>query len=150
MANNTSQSILGKLTKAVESLADLRIVTCVGDVRIAISDDNKPSLSVPASTDGAEGIYTSINLVSGDILNAISERYATTGDTWIHDFHKEQVATGREIVATNVEAIKQLADSAGQKIGALLNSTDSERTANANTSGVQPSVSGQADPESTE
>ncbi len=150
MANDTNQSILGKLTKAIESLADLRIVTCVGDVRIAISDDNKPSLSVPASADGAEGIYTSINLVSGDILNAISERYATTGDTWIHDFHKEQVATGRDIVATNVEAIKQLADSAGQKIGALLNSTDSERTASVTTSAVPPTVPDEADSDSTD
>ena len=122
-----ADEIFDRLIRGVESLADLRIATIVGDVEITIDSNGKATLSHEQTESPAKypGALTSINLVDGDINNSITERLYDN-ETFM-TFHNEQVEAGRKIVETNVKTITELARSAGESLKNLL-SRDSSRS----------------------
>ena len=126
MPEDQKQTILNKLLRAAESLADLRVTTCVGDVRVSVSATNRVSLT--NAPDGLRAIYTSVNLITGDMTNAIHDEFADPeSPNSLLDFHQEQVKNGRDIVTTNFQMVKELVSDAKDTVAELLRGTSSER-----------------------
>ena len=60
--------------------------------------------------DRPSGFVTSINLLTGDIRNAVSPQYADASGDKLAVFHQQQVELGRSIVSDNLRAIGELAE----------------------------------------
>ena len=126
MPEDQKYTILDKLMRAAESLADLRVTTCVGDVRVSVSPANRVSLT--NAPDGLRAIYTSMNLITGDMTNAIHDDFADPESaSSLLAFHQQQVKTGRDIVTTNFQMVKDLVSDAKDTVAELLRRTSSER-----------------------
>lgn len=111
-----AKSIAEKLSNTLESLAELRVATGVGDFKLDISQDAGGGMKVrPSQTTQLDGLYTEVNLVSGDVITLIHASYKDKDDP-VLAMHQAQVENGRHIVATNVATIRDLLSSASEKI----------------------------------
>ena len=117
-----AKSIAEKLSNTLESLAELRIATGVGEFQLDISEDSAGGgMKVrPSQTTQLDGLYTEVNLVSGDVITLIHASYKDKDDP-VFAMHQAQVENGRRIVATNVATIRDLLSSASEKIQDALN-----------------------------
>ena len=104
--------LLDRLFTAMKNAVDLRIVTVVGDFTVEGFDDPDKPLRVML---GAEqgGLFTSINLVTGDIRCALSKEYTGAQNTDLQAFHAKQVELARDIVANNLKVLGDLAEKFG-------------------------------------
>lgn len=109
-------SILERLAQVAESLAELRIITGVGEVQIQVDADENVRLA--PTSEQITGLYSNINLVTGDIVTLIDKAYEGA-DNPIMAFHDSQVENGRKIVSTNIQTIERLATS--DKVKELFN-----------------------------
>lgn len=120
------ESAFDKLYESVVSLMTLEIATMVVDGGfMTVDKDKKLSVSFgqPPAPQAAPGAYTSINMVSGDIVNAVSREFAPAGtgpDPAVVAFHQTQVKASQEIIAANVKVLMDLAQIAGKNLGEVL------------------------------
>ena len=115
-------SILERLSHTIESLAELRVVTAVGDVTINVTVDrqNNDVTALPAENlPGIPGIFSEINLITGDVKTLIHQDFKDENNP-IAKVHAEQIKNGQKIVADNVNTITRLAQSASDEIKNLL------------------------------
>lgn len=147
-----ADTILQKISKTLESLAELRVTTVVGDITATISVDPSGGVAVTPKT-GAESvrcIHSEINLMQGDIITLVNAAYETAEpentaqearEHPVLKMHNAQIANGRDIVNTNVKMllslVKSISDSS--KAGATL-----EKLVNSEGSGVNPLPEGSA------
>ena len=116
------KSIMDRLANTVESLAELRVVTAVGDVQIqvTVNEEDKEVVALPeGKTTGLPGIFSEVNLISGDIVTLIDKEFSKNDDP-VQKVHDAQVTNGRKIVATNVRTIISLAESATGLVKGML------------------------------
>ena len=114
--------ILQRLSQTIESLAELRVVTAVGDVTINVKVDHQSNdvTALPAENlPGIPGIFSEVNLFTGDIKTLIHQDYKDENNP-IAKMHAEQIKNGQKIVADNVNTITRLAQSASDEIKSLL------------------------------
>lgn len=123
------ETAFDKLYESVVSLMTLEIATLVVDGGfMTVDKDKKLSVSFapagqPPAPQAAPGAYTSINMVSGDIVNAVSREFAPAGtgsDPAVVAFHQTQVKASQEIIAANVKVLMDLAQVAGKNLGEVL------------------------------
>lgn len=120
-----ASSALGTILETLKSLADLEIATVVTDAGFLQLDDKGTIKFVapPEAKQGAAGVYTRINLVGGDILNVVSKAYAPTesnSTSPVMAFHQTQVLASKEVIATNMKTLAELARLAGENFSELL------------------------------
>ena len=107
--SNANQGILDRLTQAIGNAVELEILTVVSDFQVTDFDDPKKRMQIQL-TGEAKGFMTSINLLTGDIRNAVSPEYSDASGDKLAAYHLQQVELGRSIVADNLRAIGDLAD----------------------------------------
>lgn len=90
--------IFDKVIKTLDGLTTLNVETIVVDAT------------------GNKAIKTEMNLIGGDIKTRIDKVFVTGDLTSIREFHNEQVANARDVVASNVAAMVDLAERIGDKI----------------------------------
>ncbi|SOD91227.1 hypothetical protein [Caenispirillum bisanense] len=123
------ETAFDKLYESVVSLMTLEIATLVVDGGfMTVDKDKKLSVSFatagqPSAQQAAPGAYTSINMVSGDIVNAVSREFAPVGtgsDPGVVAFHQTQAKASQEIIAANVKVLMELAQVVGKNLGEVL------------------------------
>ncbi len=100
--------LLGKIGDALERLLTLDIQTVIAPMGVQKAADGDWTLS-PNPGKAVEGITTRIRLEQGDIQNAMSEGAITNSK--LMEIHSKQVELSRQIVAENVKALVELAQS---------------------------------------
>ncbi len=95
-------SIWDQLLRGARSAVELRVTTIVADIVVS-GDLKQPTVTIPKDTSHA--LATSINLVDGDITNAIPKEFWSRENAAIREFHQQQVEQASEIVARNIRLI---------------------------------------------
>ncbi len=94
-----------KIEKSLANLVTLDIVTAVGSPD---GTDLKPDY-------GKDRVMTTkIDLLQGDITNVIDEAFVSGDLESLRSFHENQVLKGQEIVHDNLQALKELYETARQ------------------------------------
>lgn len=118
-------SIGQRLARALESLVELQIYTCVGTPEFEVRQDPESGLTLRPK-DGKVAVsttcYTEINLVSGDIINLVPEAHLAADDP-LRAIHAAQVESGLGIVKQNVETLRDLLKDANEELRAWLRTT---------------------------
>jgi hypothetical protein len=110
-------TILERLSDTVESLAELRVITGVGAVKLDITagGTSGPTVAPSQSSASVSGIYSEVNLITGDIVTLIDSEFNDPNNPTL-ELHKAQVENGRHIVTTNINTIIRLVQAAGEKL----------------------------------
>ena len=98
-------AFLDTLKNAAENVATLTITTAVGG---AVPVADKPGRYTPA--DNSEIMYSSIDLLTGDITSIISPSFLTPQQATIRQYHQAREDMGRDIIKQNIECLEKLAD----------------------------------------
>ena len=111
-ADGRISGLLDRLFTAMKNAVDLRIVTVVSDFTVQGFDDPDNPMRI---TLGAQqgGLFTSINLATGDIRCAMSKAYTGAQNKDVQDFHAKQVELARDVVANNLKVLGDLAEKFG-------------------------------------
>ena len=118
------KTVAQRLSNTLESLAELRVATGVGEFKLRISADTGGGGGMkvdPVQATELAGLYTEINLISGDVITLVHENYKAKDDP-VLAMHLAQVDNGRRIVATNVATIRELLSTAEGGIKGALDS----------------------------
>ncbi len=97
--------------EGLEKLTTLQVNTLVGDYKfLYIKKDglDVPDLTKLDPTSGDQRMSSVINLISGDISTAMTEKFATEYKE-LRDYHMIREAQGHEIIRRNIEVLKDIA-----------------------------------------
>lgn len=101
---NDKVSFLDKAIAGLSNLTRLEINTLVGDYSFHKTGDITTALDV-AST--KERMCSQINLVSGDITMAMTEKFVTDYKE-LRDYHMVRETQGHDIVMKNIEVLEKI------------------------------------------
>ena len=101
------EGLLKKVGEALDGLLTLNIQTVVAP--LDVKDAGGEWTLSPKTGNAVEGITTRIRLEQGDIQNAMSE--GAISNSKLMEIHNKQVELSRQIVADNVKALVELAQS---------------------------------------
>ncbi|TDF38221.1 hypothetical protein EYS14_11035 [Alteromonadaceae bacterium M269] len=93
------------LIEKAKSVATLKIVTAVGNAKAQAGDS---SALEPA--DNAKVMYSSINLLEGDITTIIPDEFTQPPLSSLRQFHQTREDMGRQIIRENIACLKELVD----------------------------------------
>ena len=102
------KTLKDRVFDALWNAMELRILTVVSPLDIKNFDARGQAVEV-VPTGTQRGLFTSINLATGDIRCAVSPEYEAGGNEEMRAFHTRQVELGREIVANNLKLLGDLA-----------------------------------------
>ncbi len=110
-ATKKEESFVEKAIKGLEKLTTLQVNTMVGDYRFINEgetgkDPDYTKLN-PTSTD--QRMSSVINLISGDISTAMTEKFAVEYKE-LRDYHLIREAQGHEIIRKNIQVLKDIAE----------------------------------------
>ncbi len=111
--SRTKKPLKERVVDALWNAMELRVVSVVSPISIQHFDERYKQLKVqlsPASEGSQKALFTSINLVTGDIRSAVSPEYEAGGDTGMPAFHARQVELARETVANNLQVLCELSE----------------------------------------
>ena len=93
------------------------MITGVGSVKLDITagGTNGPTVTPSPSSANVSGIYSEVNLITGDIVTLIDNEFNDPNNPTL-EFHKTQVENGRHIVTANINTIIRLVQAAGDKL----------------------------------
>ncbi|MFT4928606.1 MAG: hypothetical protein ACI8WB_004725 [Phenylobacterium sp.] len=95
-------SFLDDLEKNIANVANLEIKTIVGEATFA--QDGSYTVN-----DEAKTMYSSVNLLQGDITSIIPESFLSPPYETIRQYHQAREEEGRKIIADNINCLKELA-----------------------------------------
>lgn len=102
-SSNPKQSVLKKITDALNNLVTLEIITAVGAVK---SDENgRPVLDY---SQNPKVILTKIDLLQGDTTTVFNEEFVTGNYQSLQTYHAAREAAGHKMIQDNIAAIKSL------------------------------------------
>ncbi|MHC1775009.1 MAG: hypothetical protein AB9834_06290 [Lentimicrobium sp.] len=105
---NDPETFIQKAIRGLSQLTTLQVNTMVGDYKFI--EDSKGKIDYtrldPTSTD--QRMSSVINLISGDISTAMTEKFATEYKD-LRDYHLIREAQGHEIIRKNIEVLKEIA-----------------------------------------
>lgn len=121
-------SVLSRLAQAAESLVSLEVATVVADKPILVEEKDGRMQARPrqiSGASGADGAYTRIDLLQGDMLNVVASSYVPEegATSPVLEFHEKQVGTAKDIVAKNIDTVINLASAVSRRVFDLLNET---------------------------
>ena len=96
-------SFLDELQQKAENIATLKIITAVGDAQ---PDADNPGSYKPA--DDAKVLYSSINLLDGDMTSIIPEAFLEAPMSSIRQYHQTREDNGRQIIKDNIDCLIKL------------------------------------------
>lgn len=99
------KSPIDTLKQIFDSLVTLNIVTSVGDVDISPVPAGAQRLSIRP---GAKVLWTSINMLEGDIKTSIHPDFAGDAGKELRAFHASRELQGQAIIKNNLEALEKL------------------------------------------
>ena len=99
-------SFLENAIAGLSNLTRLEINTLVGNYTFNKEGDT-PTTIINDST--GERMCSQINLVTGDITTAMTEKFVTEYKE-LRDYHTTQVSQGHEIISKNIDVLKQILD----------------------------------------
>lgn len=104
-------SVVDDLLDKAKDVVNLEIITVVANPKVKI-ENNRIQLS--ATTDDlkdSQTIYSNINLIDGDITRIIPEVFYKPESNLaaVRQIHQSSEDQGREIIASNIKALEQLA-----------------------------------------
>ena len=94
--------LLAKLNAAFERMTTLDITTAVGEAT------KNPDTGRYEPAAGSKTLYTSIDLIGGDILNIVPGDFGEGADDALRAFHQSQVAAAQATVKAHLEAVEKL------------------------------------------
>ncbi|NQZ05566.1 MAG: hypothetical protein HRT35_00255 [Algicola sp.] len=97
-------AFLDDLASKAEQIVNLQIKTIIGE---ATFDPNDKSGKYTLS-DNAQIMYTSINLLDGDITSIVPESFLSDKLSNMRQYHQSREAMGRQIIKDNIECLKEL------------------------------------------
>lgn len=116
-ATKKEESFVDKAIKGLEKLTTLQVNTLVGDYKFMnegeTGKDTDYTKLNPTST--AERMSSVINLISGDISTAMTEKFATEYKD-LRDYHLIREAQGHEIIRKNIEVLKDIAEAISKSL----------------------------------
>ncbi len=99
-------AFLDDLANKAENIANLQIKTIIGEATFDPNDESgKYTLN-----DNAQTMYTSIDLLQGDITSIIPESFLSDKLANIRQYHQSREEMGRQIIKDNIECLKELAE----------------------------------------
>jgi hypothetical protein len=118
--NTKADALIRRIEDALQNLVTLRVVTAVTPLRaVAFTADGTPTTdpsmmkqwNLLPTGEAANGMVTEINLIEGDIRNAMSPDFGGEDRKSLREFHLQQVSQSRTIVHDNIQAVLDLARS---------------------------------------
>lgn len=110
-----TESILSRLTRALDSAVSLEVTTVVADFSVEI-EEGKP-FKVSSSGQVTKGIHTRIDLIQGDMGTIVAnDAYDPNKPSPLQALHAEQVANAQKIVQANLQMVGQLAQWLGNSV----------------------------------
>ncbi len=104
---NEADSKVSFLDKAIAGLSNLTVLevnTLVGDYSFNKTDDINTSIDVTSAKDR---MCSQINLVSGDITTAMTEKFVTDYKE-LRDYHATRESQGHDIILKNIEVLGKI------------------------------------------
>ena len=95
-----------KIMDVLQAVQQLQVVTAVG--KVTVTDAFDPGGRRIDIADDQKAMVTAIDLVQGDIVNALDEAFVPGGDDTLRRFHEKQVEQGNEIVRRNIRLLTEL------------------------------------------
>ncbi len=95
--------LLDKILAKAEDFGTLTIKTVVGD----ITTDPK-TMKLKIGEGRTDSIFTTIDLIDGDITTLVSAKFLENEYKSIFDFHKEREKEGAAIIDKNIKALKSI------------------------------------------
>ncbi len=100
--------LMDRIKKSLKNLITLEIITTVGQVELTINEDNEISVTGIKDSKDCKSIWTTINLLEGDISTVYDPEYVTGQYHALRDFHKAREDQGHQIIKDNIAALKEL------------------------------------------
>ncbi len=101
--------LLDKIRNALTELVQLKIVTAVGPIKATVDPQDSTRI-VPEVTSIQDSslMYTRINLLDGDIVTCIPDKFVTGDYKDLREFHTAREKQGHEMIKGNFAALKEL------------------------------------------
>lgn len=120
-ANKEEKSFVEKAIKGLEKLTTLQVNTLVGNYKFLGEKEKEEGGNEepdytrldPTSTD--ERMSSVINLISGDISTAMTEKFVVEYKE-LRDYHLTREAQGHEIIRKNIEVLKDIAQAISKNL----------------------------------
>ena len=111
---STVDEVKQSIRDGLKSAVNLQIVTYVGNVKPAITSEDGKLIDINWTNIGVAAddfaIATQINLAEGDIITITPSQVNDDDKKWIKDYHLEQVKAGKDIVASNLNMLAEMAE----------------------------------------
>ncbi|MEH2295088.1 hypothetical protein [Nostoc sp.] len=96
--------VIDAIKTAIVEVVELEITTWVPDSSTQFEELQGQQIAKPGNR-----MYTTINLIDGDINNEVGSQFVGSGAyTELRDFHLSQVKESREIMQKNLETLQKL------------------------------------------
>ena len=103
-------AFIQKVEQSLNRLVTLNVVTAVGSAKVEIKSDDAGGANTKIELSGGSSkvIWTSIDLVQGDITTVIDPDFQGDAGKELREFHKSRESQGLEIIRGNIAALKEL------------------------------------------
>jgi hypothetical protein len=116
MADQPETGILASLTKAIDNLKTVRVVTIVGPLKVTTAVGAEEKFVVGPQDPGAQTTYkamlSTIDVLEGDIVNAMDKEFvsndASDAMSKLRTFHEEQVSKAVATLQSNAKGLIDL------------------------------------------
>jgi hypothetical protein len=105
--NNSKDSFIQTAVSELSKLTRLEIHTLVGNYSFV--KDAKGENTVIKNDSTAERMSSQINLLTGDITTAMTDKFITDYKE-LRDYHTSREKQGHEIIEKNIKTLKDIAD----------------------------------------
>ena len=112
--NNSKDSFIQTAVSELSKLTRLEIHTLVGNYSFV--KDTKVENTVIKNDSTAERMSSQINLLTGDITTAMTDKFITDYKE-LRDYHTSREKQGHEIIEKNIKTLKDIADALIYLIG---------------------------------
>lgn len=103
-----TKDFVKKIEAALDNLVTLNVITAVGATQIEVSQvEGKEVRNIKVAPD-AKVIWTSVDLLQGDITTTIHPDFQGDGGQIVRNIHNDARTQGMEIIKTNVGVLKDL------------------------------------------
>lgn len=104
-----ADKLIDRLERIFNELSELKVITAVGPVKVALTTDADGHTKTAVDTGNAaieQGIVTIFDLIDGDVTNVVSPELE--GNAELRAFHTAQVEKSQAVLKGNISAMIEL------------------------------------------